>query len=84
MCQFHTPTTLFPHRKFRTYCIKEWVRISAGVHITLKRNISDPDRNQNPACNFTEGNILLLHIKLTSSKSNITILKIKNQTSKKP
>jgi len=45
MCQFHTPTTLFPHKKFRTYCIKEWVRISTGVDITVKRNISDPDRN---------------------------------------
>jgi hypothetical protein len=75
MCQFHTSTTLFPHKKFRTYPIKEWVRISAGVHITGKRNTSDPDSNQNPACNFTDGTILLLHIKLTSSKSNMTILK---------
>jgi hypothetical protein len=63
---------------------KNDLRISAGVHITVKRNISDPDRNQNPACNFTDGTILLLHIKLTSSKSNITILKIINQTSEKP
>jgi hypothetical protein len=55
MCQFHIPTTLFPHKKFRTYCIKEWVRTGTGVDITVKRNISDPDRNQNPACNFTDG-----------------------------
>jgi len=34
------PTTLFPHKEFRTYCIREWVRISAGVNITVKRNIS--------------------------------------------
>jgi len=67
---------LYSHiKKFRTYCIKEWVRISAGVDITVKRNISDPAGNQNPACNFKDGTILLLHIKLTSSKSNTTILK---------